>query len=109
VRESSQDLNAKLLFETVHTSTGIYQFLFARKKGMTLRTYFYTDIFPGRRGLYDFTTRTTDRCRFVLGMDAFFHWIHSSIVVTQQLCYDTTFISQLQSFFSFFFMEQARF
>jgi len=59
--------------ESLNTSGRIYQFLFARKKGMTLGANFNPDIFFGRPYLNHITARTPNRGLKILWMYVLLH------------------------------------
>ena len=76
VRTSGLLLQAESLVETVNTSTGIYQLLFAGIEGMALRADFNLNVLLRGTGREDVATGTADRGLFVLGMDTFLHVVH---------------------------------
>ena len=69
-------LQAESLVETVNTSTGIDQLLFAGIERVALGADFNTDVLLGGTGRKDVATSTADGSLFVVGMDAFLHFVH---------------------------------
>lgn len=66
----------KTLLESVDSSAGINQFLFAGKVRMALGANFNTDGFLGRAGLPSSATSTFDDHGLVVRMDTLFHCVH---------------------------------
>lgn len=62
--------------KSVDTSACINQLLLAGEKRMTFRADINTKIRFGGTGFKCFAARTSNRCCFILWMDAFFHNIH---------------------------------
>lgn len=64
-------LHTETLFETINTSTGINQLLFAGIERVAFGTNFHADVFAGRTGMDYLAASARDRCVNVLGMNAF--------------------------------------
>ena len=73
-------LQAKSLVETVYTSTGVNQLLFAGIERVALGANFNLDILFGGAAGKSVTARATNSSLLVIGMDAFLHFIHLFLV-----------------------------
>ena len=62
-----------LLKEFLNPAGGINEFLLAREKRMTLRTYLHAYILPRRTGMYDLAARADNSRLLVIRVNFFFH------------------------------------
>jgi len=90
---------AEFSVELVNASAGIYQFLFACIKGVTLGADFYFDILLRASRFNNFSASALDSRLLVVGMDPFFHYVHLSLcVITRESDFNIRYC-QMQAFF----------
>jgi hypothetical protein len=73
-------LNAESLIESINTSTGVNQLLFAGIERVALRADFNLDVLLGGTGCENVTASATNCGLFVIGMDTFLHVVHLFLV-----------------------------
>ena len=74
-------LNTKSLVEPINASTGVNQLLLAGIERVALGADFNTDVLLGGASRKDVATSTTDGSLFVVGMDAFSHFVHLFLIM----------------------------
>ena len=74
-------LQAESLVEPINASTGIDQLLLAGIEGVALRADFNLDVLLGGASRKDVATSTADGSLFVVGMDAFSHFVHLFLIM----------------------------
>ena len=74
-------LQIESLVETVNTSTGINQLLLAGIERVALGADFNSDILLGGAGGKGVATSTANCSLFVVGMDAFSHFVHLFLIM----------------------------
>ena len=74
-------LQAEALVETINTSTGVNQLLLAGIERVALGADFNSDILLGGAGGKNIATSTANCSLFVVGMDAFSHFVHLFLIM----------------------------
>ena len=74
-------LDTKSLVEPINASTGVNQLLLAGIERVALGADFNTDVLLGGASRKDVATSTADGSLFVVGMDAFSHFVHLFLIM----------------------------
>ena len=75
-KQKRQLFEAELLVELINTSAGIYQFLLACIKGVTLRADFNLYVLLCASRLNNLTASAPNSGLLIVGMDPFLHYVH---------------------------------